>query len=299
MSKQVPYQATKKVCTPTQVWSYTQTVPVYPWAPVVYPGLFVLRTGLEGPCDNLVVDELSEEDTELCEVVCQPANVTECAKVMNRTDEEGNEIWNWEEPCIELEKTECKVQERKTGDEDDGVDNEETVEGPCDNLAVDELTEEDLEFCKVVCQLVNVTECAKVMNGTDKEGNEIWEDDQEACIELENTECKVQKRQTGDEDDGVDDEEDGVDNEDDGVDTDDVGVDNEDEGVDADEGEEETANEVTAVAEEPTEDNTTTTTTSTTTATATTTTTITTTSTTSASSTVKYDNSGIIFFPDD
>ena len=53
----------------------------------------MLRDGLEGPCDNLIVDELTEEDLELCEVFCQKANVTECAKVMNGTDEDGNEIW--------------------------------------------------------------------------------------------------------------------------------------------------------------------------------------------------------------
>ena len=74
----------------------------------------MVQTGLEGPCDDLVADELTDEDLEVCEVVCLPAMVKECAKVLNGTDEEGNEIWEDDpEACVELEKTECKVQERK------------------------------------------------------------------------------------------------------------------------------------------------------------------------------------------
>ena len=67
------------------------------------------------------------------------------------------------------------------------------MEGPCDNLIVEELTEEDLETCEVVCQPANVTECAKLVSGSDEDGNEIWEDDPENCVELEKTECKVQE----------------------------------------------------------------------------------------------------------
>ena len=81
------------------------------------------------------------------------------------------------------------------------------MEGPCDNLIVEELTEEDFETCEVVCQPANVTECAKFVNGSDDEGNEIWEDDPESCVELEKTECKVQERQSEEEDEGSDDEE--------------------------------------------------------------------------------------------
>merc|ERR1712117_320650 len=51
------------------------------------------------------------------------------------------------------------------------------------------------------------TGCAKFVNGTDEEGNEIWEDDPENCVELEKTECKVQARQTEEGDEESDNEE--------------------------------------------------------------------------------------------
>ena len=110
VSSQVPYQDSRQVCTQNQLWSYAQTVPVYPWAKLE----IVVRGGLEGPCDNLDANEITEENLEKCEVVCQQSNITECAKVMIRTDEEGKEIWE-DDPdnCVELEKTECRVQERE------------------------------------------------------------------------------------------------------------------------------------------------------------------------------------------
>ena len=136
--RKVPYHSSKQICTQRELWTYTTTVPAYP----VINTWIGVRTGLEGPCDNLVVEELTEEDLELCEVVCQPANVTECAKVMNGTDEEGNEIWEDDpEACVELEKTECKVQEKQTENEEQGADNAET-----DDKGNDEITEKVTKF---------------------------------------------------------------------------------------------------------------------------------------------------------
>ena len=89
--REIPFSSSKEVCTQSELWTYTHTT--YPWTPVITTPLFVVRTGLEGPCDDLVADELTEEDLEVCEVVCQPAVVKECAKVLNGTDEDGNEIW--------------------------------------------------------------------------------------------------------------------------------------------------------------------------------------------------------------
>ena len=94
---------------------------------------------MEGPCDNLIVEELTEEDLETCEVVCQPANVTECAKFVNGTDKEGNEIWEDDpENCVELEKTECKVQARQAEEGDEESDNEEATDEIKDVLTDDE-----------------------------------------------------------------------------------------------------------------------------------------------------------------
>ena len=128
VSSQVPYQDSRQVCTQNQLWSYAQTVPVYPWAKLE----IVVRGGLEGPCDNLDANEITEENLEKCEVVCQPSNITECAKVMIRTDEEGKEIWE-DDPdnCVELEKTECRVQEREAGDGERAADtdDEEDITG--------------------------------------------------------------------------------------------------------------------------------------------------------------------------
>ena len=119
MHRRFPYHSSKEICSKTELLTYTATTFI--------KGMIGIRNGLEGPCDNLVVEELTEEDLELCEVVCQPANVTECAKVMSGTDEEGNDIWEDDpEACVELEKTECQVHERQTEDEDQGADNEET-----------------------------------------------------------------------------------------------------------------------------------------------------------------------------
>ena len=60
---------------------------------------------------------------------------------------------------------------------------------------MEDVTEEDLELCEVVCQPTKVKECAKISNGeTDEDGLQIWRDDPDNCIELEKTECKVQER---------------------------------------------------------------------------------------------------------
>ena len=134
--REVPYSSSKEVCTQSQLWTYTHTVPTYPWVPVTSSSFFVVRTGLEGPCDDLVAEELTDEDLEVCEVVCLPAMVKECAKVLNGTDEEGNEVWeDDQEACVELEKTECKVQERKdeTEEKQDGEISEEVPDS--DNTA--------------------------------------------------------------------------------------------------------------------------------------------------------------------
>ena len=134
MHRRFPYHSSKEICSKTELLTYTATTFI--------KGMIGIRNGLEGPCDNLVVEELTEEDLELCEVVCQPANVTECAKVMNGTDEEGNEIWEDDpEACVELEKTECKVQEKQTENEEQGADNAET-----DDKGNDEITEKVTKF---------------------------------------------------------------------------------------------------------------------------------------------------------
>ena len=126
MSAQVPYQNSRQVCTQNQLWSYTHTVPVYPWVEIKPVTFIGVRAGLEGLCDNLDVNEPTVNDLEMCEVVCQPTNITECAKVVTGTNEEGKEIWEDEQDnCVELEKTECRVQEREAGDGERAADTDD------------------------------------------------------------------------------------------------------------------------------------------------------------------------------
>ena len=76
--RSVPYTEKKQVCSRTQLW-HVSTPVVYPWSPVIMP--FVVRGANLDYCADLGIDELTEEDLEICEVVCQPAKVQECAKV--------------------------------------------------------------------------------------------------------------------------------------------------------------------------------------------------------------------------
>merc|ERR1719499_1385132 len=84
---------------------------------------FVVRGANLDYCADLGIDELTEDDLEICEVVCQPAKAQECAKITNGTvDDDGLEIWvDDTENCIEVEKTECRVQEIPVPD-DDGLE---------------------------------------------------------------------------------------------------------------------------------------------------------------------------------
>ena len=78
MRRSVPYTEKKQVCSRTQLW-HVSTPVVYPWSPVIMP--FVVRGANLDYCADLGIDELTEEDLEICEVVCQPSKVQECAKV--------------------------------------------------------------------------------------------------------------------------------------------------------------------------------------------------------------------------
>ena len=76
--RSVPYTEQRQVCSATQLWQVSTPV-VYPWSPVIAP--FVVRGDNLDYCADLEIDELTEEDLEICEVVCQPAKVEKCAKV--------------------------------------------------------------------------------------------------------------------------------------------------------------------------------------------------------------------------
>ena len=76
--RSVPYTEQRQVCSATQLWQVSTPV-VYPWSPVT--PLFVVRGDNLDYCADLEVDELTEEDLEICEVVCQPSKVEKCAKV--------------------------------------------------------------------------------------------------------------------------------------------------------------------------------------------------------------------------
>jgi len=116
--RSVPYTESRQVCSQTQLWHVT-TVPVYPWSPTV--PLYVIRGDNLDFCANLDVED-AEEYEDICEVVCQPTTVKECAKVTSgETDEEGREIWEEDpESCVEVEKTECRVQEIPVEEEEEG-----------------------------------------------------------------------------------------------------------------------------------------------------------------------------------
>ena len=75
--RSIPYTESREVCSQTQLWHVTTPV-VYPWTAVP---LFVVRGENMDYCADLDVEEVTEEDLEICEVVCQPINVKECAKV--------------------------------------------------------------------------------------------------------------------------------------------------------------------------------------------------------------------------
>ena len=92
---------------------------VYPWSTAP---LYSVRGANLDYCADLSVDEVTEEDLEICEVVCKPAKVKECAKVTSgETDEDGLQIWEDDpESCVEMVATDCKVQEIPAADEEDG-----------------------------------------------------------------------------------------------------------------------------------------------------------------------------------
>merc|ERR1719270_2064072 len=125
--RSVPYTEEKQVCSRTQLW-HVSTPVVYPWSPVIMP--FVVRGANLDYCADLGIDELTEEDLEICEVVCQPAKVQECAKVTNGTlDDNGLEIWvDDTENCIEVEETECRVQEIPVPEDEEDEDEEDEDE---------------------------------------------------------------------------------------------------------------------------------------------------------------------------
>ena len=76
--RSVPYTENRQVCSQTELWHVT-TPTVYPWSPTI--PLFVVRGANLDYCADLSVEEVTEEDLEICEVVCQPTTVKECAKV--------------------------------------------------------------------------------------------------------------------------------------------------------------------------------------------------------------------------
>merc|ERR1711884_747647 len=135
--RSVPYTEQRQVCSATQLWQVSTPV-VYPWSPVT--PLFVVRGDNLDYCADLEVDELTEEDLEICEVVCQPSKVEKCAKITNGTlDDNGLEIWVDDlENCIEVEETECRVQEIPVPE-----DEEEAEEGTADVSRDEEEDEED------------------------------------------------------------------------------------------------------------------------------------------------------------
>ena len=80
MRRSVPYTNKKKVCTQKQLWQ-TSTPKVYPWTKPLNTILWVIRGANLDYCAALEINELTEEDLEICEVVCKPNKVQECAKV--------------------------------------------------------------------------------------------------------------------------------------------------------------------------------------------------------------------------
>ena len=51
---------------------------------------------------------------ERCELVCKTVEVRECGKVLDNTADDKEEVWvEDEDTCVELEKTQCTVQERE------------------------------------------------------------------------------------------------------------------------------------------------------------------------------------------
>ena len=81
MRRSVPYTNKKKVCTQKQLWQ-SSTPKVYPWSNTVTP-IWVIRGANLDYCAALEINELTAEDLEICEVVCIPNKVQECAKVGN------------------------------------------------------------------------------------------------------------------------------------------------------------------------------------------------------------------------
>merc|ERR1712241_620959 len=142
--RSVPYTETRQVCSATQLWQVSTPV-VYPWSPVT--PLFVVRGDNLDYCADLEVDELTEEDLEICEVVCQPSKVEKCAKITNGTlDDNGLEVWVDDlENCIEVEETECRVQEIPVPEDEEDEDEEDEDEEDEDEEDEDKEEEDEDE----------------------------------------------------------------------------------------------------------------------------------------------------------
>ena len=78
MRRSVPYSEKRQVCSKEKLWQ-SSTPKVYPWSPKV--NSYAVRGDNLDYCADLGIDELTEEDLEICEVVCKPTKVQECAKV--------------------------------------------------------------------------------------------------------------------------------------------------------------------------------------------------------------------------
>ena len=134
VTRHLPYQTQRRVCTENELWTHVSTVPQYQWTtfvptvPVfVVPSFpFVIRDGLEepspSPCSGVNATNVTEEDMQRCELVCKAVKVRECGKVLqlgedgeggHEEEEEEEEVWvDDEDTCVELEKTQCTVQGR-------------------------------------------------------------------------------------------------------------------------------------------------------------------------------------------
>ena len=78
MRRSVPYSEKRQVCSKEKLWQ-SSTPKVYPWSPKV--NSYAVRGDNLDYCADLGIDELTKEDLEICEVVCKPTKVQECAKV--------------------------------------------------------------------------------------------------------------------------------------------------------------------------------------------------------------------------